>query len=45
VAQVLEGFDFLRFKLYWGVPLKHVQTQGGNLQDHGLHLQLVLIAF
>ena len=33
------------FELYWGVPLKHVKTQGGNLQDHGLHLQLVLTAF
>lgn len=44
-AQVLEGFDFLRFELYWGVPLKHVRTQGGNLQDHGLHLQFVVTAF
>jgi hemolysin activation/secretion protein len=33
------------FELYWGVPLKHVQTPGGNLQDHGLHLQLVVSAF
>jgi hypothetical protein len=42
---VLEGFAFLRFKLYWGVSLKHIRTQGGNLQDHGLHLQFVLAAF
>ena len=33
------------FELYWGVPLKHVQTQGGNLQDHGLHLQFAVTAF
>jgi hemolysin activation/secretion protein len=33
------------FELYWGVPLNHVKTQGGNLQDHGLHLQFVLSAF
>jgi hemolysin activation/secretion protein len=33
------------FELYWGVPLKHVKTQGGNLQDHGLHLQFVVTAF
>jgi hemolysin activation/secretion protein len=33
------------FELYWGVPLNHVKTQGGNLQDHGLHLQFVVTAF
>lgn len=33
------------FELYWGVPLKHVTTPGGNLQDHGLHLQFVVSAF
>jgi hemolysin activation/secretion protein len=33
------------FELYWGVPLKHIKTQGGNLQDHGLHLQFVVTAF
>jgi hemolysin activation/secretion protein len=33
------------FELYWGVPLKHVKTQGGNLQDHGLHLQFVVTVF
>ena len=33
------------FELYWGVPLKHIKTPGGNLQDHGLHLQCVVTAF
>ena len=44
-AQGLEDFEFLRFELYWGVPLKHVRTQGDNLQAHGLHLQCVVTAF
>jgi len=30
---------------YWGVPRKHVTTQGGNVQDHGPHLQFVVTAF
>lgn len=34
-----------RFELYWGVPLNHVNTQGGNLQDYGLNLQLVVRMF
>jgi len=31
-----------RFEVYWGVPLDHIPTPGpgGNLQDHGVHLQL-----
>lgn len=31
-----------RFEVYWGVPLDHIPTPGGNLQDHSLHLQLVV---
>jgi hemolysin activation/secretion protein len=31
-----------RFEVYWGVPLNHISTQDGNLQDHGVHLQLVV---
>jgi hemolysin activation/secretion protein len=34
-----------QFELYWGVPLKDVTTPGGNLQDLGLHLQLVIGLF
>jgi hemolysin activation/secretion protein len=31
-----------RFEVYWGIPLNHISTPGGDLQDHGLHLQLVV---
>jgi hemolysin activation/secretion protein len=33
-----------RFELYWGVPLQHVSHGHGNLQDHGIHLQVVVQA-
>jgi hemolysin activation/secretion protein len=33
------------FEVYWGYPLKKVETQGGNLQDHGIHLQFTLALF
>ena len=33
-----------RFELYWGVPLQHVNHGHGNLQDHGIHLQVVIQA-
>lgn len=32
-------------EVFWGYKLKNVQTEGGNLQDHGLHLQFVIAAF
>lgn len=31
-----------RVELYWGHPLNHVPHPSGNLQDHGLHLQIVV---
>lgn len=31
-----------RFELYWGHPLNHVSHPPGNLQDHGIHLQVVV---
>lgn len=32
-----------RFEIYWGLQLKPVSpTTSGNLQDHGVHLQLVV---
>lgn len=31
-----------RFELYWGQQLNHVRSGEGNLQDHGIHLQLVV---
>ena len=34
--------DRARFELYWGVPLNHVPHPPGNLQDHGIHLQLIV---
>jgi len=34
-----------QFEVYWGVPLNHVTTPGGNLQDWGLHLQLLVALF
>ena len=37
--------DRARFEVYWGVPLNHVSTPGGNLQDHGIHIQLVAQVF
>jgi hemolysin activation/secretion protein len=34
-----------QFEVYWGLPLNRVDTPGGNLQDYGLHLQLVVTVF
>jgi hemolysin activation/secretion protein len=34
-----------QFEVYWGVPLNHVNTPGGDLQDWGLHLQLLVALF
>jgi hemolysin activation/secretion protein len=34
--------DRAHFEVYWGVPLNHVPRPGGNLQDFGIHLQLVV---
>jgi hemolysin activation/secretion protein len=34
-----------RFEIYWGHQLNHLQLGRGNLQDHGVHLQLVIQAF
>lgn len=31
-----------RFELYWGQQLNHIRGGEGNLQDHGIHLQLVV---
>lgn len=36
--------DRARFELYWGVPLNHVTHSTGNLQDHGIHLQIIVQA-
>jgi hemolysin activation/secretion protein len=35
-----------QFELYWGVPLKHVDTPGKwNLQDSGIHFRFIVAAF
>jgi hemolysin activation/secretion protein len=34
-----------RFEIYWGKQLNTFDTNRGNLQDHGVHLQLVVEAF
>jgi len=35
-----------QFELYWGVPLKHVETPGKwNLQDSGIHFRFLIAAF
>jgi hemolysin activation/secretion protein len=31
-----------RFEVYWGQSLYPVPTKGGNLQDHGVHMQLIV---
>jgi len=34
-----------QFEIYWGVPLKHVDTPGNwNLQDSGIHFRFLLAA-
>ena len=33
------------FEIYWGIPLNNVKTEGGNLQDAGVHLQFAIAAF
>jgi len=34
--------DRARFEIYWGQQLNHYDTGHGTLQDHGIHLQLVI---
>ena len=31
-----------RFEIYWGHPFKDVDTEGGDLQDDGIHFQLAV---
>jgi hypothetical protein len=32
-------------EVFWGYKLKDVATEGGDLQDQGVHLQVVVAAF
>jgi hemolysin activation/secretion protein len=34
-----------QLEFYWGHPLREIKTSGGDLQDHGLHFQLVVSVF
>ncbi len=34
-----------QFEIYWGLPLRHATTSGGNLQDMGLHMQFAIAMF
>jgi hemolysin activation/secretion protein len=34
--------DRAHVELYWGLPLNHIPHPPGNLQDHGIHLQVVV---
>lgn len=33
------------FEIFWGYKLRDVNTNGGNLQDKGVHLQLAVTMF
>lgn len=35
----------MQFEVFWGYKLKDVEDRGGDLQDHGVHLQIVGAAF
>jgi hemolysin activation/secretion protein len=34
-----------QFEIYWGLPLRHATTSGGDLQDMGVHLQFAVATF
>jgi hemolysin activation/secretion protein len=34
-----------QLEVYWGLPLRHATTSGGDLQDMGIHLQFAVAAF
>lgn len=34
-----------QFEVYWGHPFHNVPTSGGNMQDEGVHLQLLIAMF
>ena len=33
------------FEIYWGIPLNNVTTEGGNLQDAGVHFRVTIAVF
>ncbi len=42
IWNIIEGS---RLEVYWGQQLNHVKFAEGNLQDHGLHFQLIVQVF
>jgi hemolysin activation/secretion protein len=32
-----------QFELYWGIPLRNVDNEGGNVQEHGIHFRFLLM--
>lgn len=34
-----------KFEIYWGFPLRDIDTPGGDFQDHGIHFQFVIQNF
>jgi hemolysin activation/secretion protein len=34
-----------QLEIYWGLPLRHATTSGGDLQDMGVHLQFAIATF
>ena len=34
-----------QFEIYWGIPLKKIDSPGNNLQDDGIHFRFLIAAF
>lgn len=45
IGLIVNFTESSRFEVYWGQQLNHLRAGRGNLQDHGVHLQLVVHAF
>ena len=45
VGAILNFWQGSRFEVYWGQRLNHVRNPHSNLQDSGVHLQLVVEVF
>jgi len=45
VGMIWNIWEGSHFEVYWGHQLNHLRFGNGTLQDHGVHLQLVVQAF
>ena len=45
IGMIVNFTESSKFEVYWGQQLNHLRAGRGNLQDHGVHLQLVVQAF